>query len=148
MRCSVYCHSVGRGISIKCSDRRKSYKRNRKYGPIILNVTNFYLLVQLIQICFLGGFILMLLTPNALKMCNIMLRLTTENKRNISYLILIQIYQQLGSTSSVKSKQTNIERHMKNQIFRNLSAVIAWALLPKWGKTINNLSYKKHSTIH
>ena len=148
MRCSVYCHSVGRGISIKCSDRRKSYKRNRKYGPIILNVTNFYLLVQLIQICFLGGFILMLLTPNALKMCNIMLRLKTENKRNISHLILIQIYQQLGSTSSVKSKQTNIERHMKNQIFRNLTAVIAWALLQKWGKTINNLSYKKHSTIH
>ena len=148
MRCSVYCHSVGRGISIKCSDRRKSYKRNRKYGPIILNVTNFYLLVQLIQICFLGGFILMLLTPNALKMCNIMLRLKTENKRNISHLILIQIYQQLGSTSSVKSKQTNIERHMKNQIFRNLTAVIAWALLQKWGKTINNSSYKKHSTIH
>ena len=148
MRCSVYCHSVGRGISIKCSDRRKSYKRNRKYGPIILNVTNFYLLVQIIQIYFLGGFILMLLTPNALKMCNIMLRLKTENKRNISHLILIQIYQQLGSTSSVKSKQTNIERHMKNQIFRNLTAVMAWALLQKWGKTINNLSYKKHSTIH
>ena len=78
-----------------------------------------------------------------------MLRLKTENKRNISYLILIQIYQQLGSTSSVKSKQTHIERHMKNQIFRNLSAVKAWALLQKWGKTINNLlNKKKHSTIH
>ena len=148
MRCLVYCCSVGRGISKKCSDRRKSDKRNRKYGPIILNVTNFYLLVQLIQICFLGGFVLMLLTPNALILCNIMRRLKTENKRNISYLILIQIYQQLGSTSIVKSKQTNIERHMKNHIFRNLSAVIAWALLQKWGKTINNLSYKKHSTIH
>ena len=83
-----------KGHKYKVLGQKKSDKRNRKYGAIILNVTTFYLLVQLIG----GGFILMLLTPHASIMCNIMLRLKTENKINITYLILIQIYQQLGST--------------------------------------------------
>ena len=45
------------GHKYKVLRQKKSAKRNRKYGAIIFNVTTFYLLVQLIQICFLvwGG---------------------------------------------------------------------------------------------
>ena len=91
------------GISKKCSDRRKSDKRKKKIWnnhpecPKLLSFGPFNPNMFPGLGGGGGGFILMLLTPNALIMCNIMLRLKTEN-RNISYLILIQIYQQLGST--------------------------------------------------
>ena len=56
------------GHKYKVLRQKKSAKRNRKYGAIIFNVTTFYLLVQLIQICFLvwgRGVMLMLLSPHS-----------------------------------------------------------------------------------